>query len=146
MDESSTLMAAVPAEGWNEAIVAKVEVVELLPDPFNPAGGSNFRRVRAKVVEAFKGVRIGEMLTISTGLSSCSQRIDGAAWRAASADKRQHYIAGTMLPHNGETVFVGAWIIDWKNSSPAGTWRHKKLGHDLPPPLIMHGTYSILPP
>jgi hypothetical protein len=147
LGESSTLMRALPDEVRSEPVIAKVEVIELLADNWDPSGkGPASRRVRVKVIEAINGVRVGETFIVNTGNSSCSQRIDRAAWKAASAANRRYYIAGNKLFYNGDTVFVGGWSIDWDLTSTTRQFKRRKNSGDLRRPLIMFRAHDSLVP
>jgi hypothetical protein len=99
--ETSTVLPTLPTAANQEDIVAKVEIVELLP--WRP-GWSGASVVKTRVVEGLKGIETGQVLIVLSRGSSCDQRF------SLHDIGRQGYVAGsTERNQDGETVFVGAW-------------------------------------
>jgi hypothetical protein len=102
--ETSTLLPSLPTTANQEDIVAKVEILELLP--WRP-GWSGSSVVKARVVEGLKGVETGQVIIVTSRGSMCDQVF------SLHDIGTQGYVAGsTERTQGGETVFVGAWRWD----------------------------------
>jgi hypothetical protein len=81
-------------------VVAKVEVIELLPLP----GWQAAHRVKARVIEAIKNIEAGQVITVETRGFSCDQYV------RPERLGMQAYIVGRLRTTDaGETVFRGSW-------------------------------------
>jgi hypothetical protein len=99
--ETSTVLATLPTAAYQENIVAKVEIVELLG--WRP-GWSGASVVKTRVVDGLKGIETGQALIVLSRGSTCDQIFSLHDIGA------QGYVAGnTEKSQDGETVFIGAW-------------------------------------
>ena len=102
-DDRATILSFLPAAAHDEEIAARVEVIGLLPSPFPPWAGKDLtRRVKVRVVEAIKGVSIGQVFPVETSGEACDQLFSQGylGW--------QGYIAGRFrISEAGETIFIG---------------------------------------
>jgi hypothetical protein len=106
IQQTATLLPNLPATAQQDEIVAKVEIIELLPYQPGWTGSQPTTRVKVRVVEAIKGVHPGQTMLVQTRGTSCDQVL--------SRDDlgRQAYVAGGMrASETGETVLKGAWRI-----------------------------------
>lgn len=117
-----TLLGKLPTKADEQEVVAQVEVLEvvewskprhptMLPDrPPNPLRAKN---IRVRVVEAMKGVHVGDEFVVDIYDTSCaaSSVPDGQSkWRP--------YIAGSFRKSSdGSLIFRGAWDRSGRYSS-----------------------------
>lgn len=107
--ERATILQSLPPAAAAEEMVGKIEVVELIrPDvPYWPPDAEHTYLAKVRVVEPIKGLNMGQVLTVSTGGTSCDRLFSPADVG------RTGYIAGGLDPSApGEPVFVGPW--DWQ--------------------------------
>jgi hypothetical protein len=107
--EDYVLLDALPASATKEAVIAKVFVTS-----------RKDHEATVKVLEAIKGVKSGDVLTIYTSGSSCSW-LDARSrfFQPSAADKITnseaslvYYIAGDWKPdarQGNKMLFTGAW-------------------------------------
>jgi hypothetical protein len=104
--QSQTLLETLPASALEEQIVAKVEVIEALK-PRWVTKWTYTPRVRVRVIEALKGVQVGQLVTLDSLGTTCDQMF------SRQAIGMQGYIAGRIeQDQDGETVFAGQWQTD----------------------------------
>jgi hypothetical protein len=106
--ESSTVLPRLPASADKHDVVARVKVLELIKAPWiqddKPWQYTN--RVKARIVEAIKGVEKDQEIVVDSRGTSCDQVFGRYSLGTVG------YIAGRMETSNGETVFAGRWGID----------------------------------
>jgi hypothetical protein len=85
-------------------VVAKVEVIDVVPHEPPLPGSQATRRVKVRVIEAIKNIEAGQVMTVETGGGSCSQYV------RLNEIGMQAYVAGRLrTTEAGETVFRGSW-------------------------------------
>ena len=107
-----TLLPALTTTADREDVIAKIEVIELVEQPW-PASSDYTSRARVRVIQAIKGTEDGKVILVTTGGGSCdevfSQRTLGT----------QTYIAGRMKTNaRGERIFEGSWCRPAKPAPP----------------------------
>jgi hypothetical protein len=107
-----TLLPELPATADREDVIAKIEVIELVEQPW-PANSDYTSLARVRVIQAIKGTEDGKVILVATGGGSCddvfSQRTLGT----------QAYIAGRITTNaRGEGIFEGRWCRPAKPTFP----------------------------
>ena len=93
-----TLLRKLPGDALKEALVAKVDVIEILNDS----------EAKIKVIESIKGAHSEQILKLNTGGSSCDQHL-----RHYNIGEK-FYISGRLIKLPGqsaqsESMFFGRW-------------------------------------
>ncbi len=91
---------ALPSAANDEMVVAKVQLID-----------DKFRSGTVKVIEAIKGVQIGDQFDVQAGYSTCSRlkrRMRYPEFQE-TAGSENYYIAGNWKSVAGKQVFFGEW-------------------------------------
>ena len=103
----------LPATARQEQVVARVELLELLREPWAITNElKDTGRVRVRVIEAIKGVHNGQLLIVEGRSNFCDQAFPLNDPRFESYMKSwRPYIAGRFeKTDDDEAVFRGLWI------------------------------------
>jgi hypothetical protein len=114
-DVGFSFLDALPATAQQEQVIAKVELIELLREPWAITDDwKDTGRVRVRVVEAIKGVHEGQVFIVEGRYAFCDQAFprDEPRFEAHMKNWRP-YVAGQFEKTDaGEPVFRGMWLGD----------------------------------
>jgi hypothetical protein len=113
-DGGISLLDTLPATAQQEQVVAKVELIELLREPWVTTDDwKDTGRVRVRVIEAIKGVHDGQVFIVEGRMHFCDQAVPRNAppWFEAHMKTWRPYVAGQFVKTDAdEPVFRGIWV------------------------------------
>jgi hypothetical protein len=120
-DTGMSFFDTLPATALQKQVVAKVELLELLREPWVTTDDwKDTGRVRVRVVEAIKGVHDGQVFIVEarSKFYFCDQAFprNPPPWFEAHMKSWRPYIAGRFEKTGAdEPVFRGNWVGDGRS-------------------------------